>query len=200
MVTELSRVQRRQKQTRERIFRVAMELFQKKGFEQTTVSEITEAADIGKGTFFTYFPTKEAIFRQPGEMAIEAMTIAAQEGLEKDKPLAKTLKNVLTAFAEWHEANKALTRQMSKSSFMLSTDESASNKGRLLSLLMQLITTGQKNGEFNKKLDPQDAATVLAGMYFTVIAVWAHTEGRSLRDMIESSIDIILKGLLAGHE
>src|SRR5512145_2974577 len=102
MVTELSRVQRRQKQTRERIFRVAMELFQKKGFEQTTVSEITEAADIGKGTFFTYFPTKEAIFRQPGEMAIEAMTIAAQEGLEKDKPLAKTLKNVLTAFAEWH--------------------------------------------------------------------------------------------------
>jgi AcrR family transcriptional regulator len=197
MVTELSRVQRRQKQTRERIFRVAMELFQKKGFEQTTVSEITEAADIGKGTFFTYFPTKEAIFRQPGEMAMEAMTIAAQEGLDKGKPLASTLKNVLTAFAEWHEANKVLTRQMSKSSFMLSTDDSSSNKGRLLSLLMQLITMGQNNGEFNKKLDPQDAATVLAGIYFTVIAAWAHSEGRSLRDMMESSMDMVLKGLLA---
>ena len=192
----LTRTQKRQAATREKIFRVAMELFTKNGFENTTVSEITEAADIGKGTFFTYFPTKEAIFRQPGELAMENMTLAAEQGLNAGKPIAKILKSVLTASADWHEENKTITRQMSKSNFSFSTDTS-SNKGNLLTLLVRLIAEGQKSGEFNKKVNAQDAALVLAGTYFTVITMWSHSEGRALREWLESSVDVILKGLSA---
>ena len=192
----LTRTQKRQAATREKIFRVAMELFAKNGFENTTVSEITEAADIGKGTFFTYFPTKEAIFRQPGEMAMESMTLAAEQGLNAGKPIAKILKNVLTASADWHEENKFITQQMSKSNLSFSTDTS-SNKGNLLTLLASLIAEGQKIGEFNKKVNAQDAALVLAGTYFTVIAMWAHSEGRALREWLESSVDVVVKGLSA---
>jgi AcrR family transcriptional regulator len=193
----LTRTQKRQKETKERIFRVAMELFKQKGFENTTVAEITEAADIGKGTFFTYFPTKEAIFRQPGEIAMEDMLLAAQDGLEKGKPVAKILKSVMTVSAAWHESNKAITQQMSKSSFVFSMDDESSNKGKLLELLSQLIVAGQKSGEFNSKINVQDAAIIIAGMYFTVIAFWAYSDNGSLRTRMESSVDVILKGLQA---
>lgn len=196
MPDTLTRTQKRQTATRERIFRAAMELFAQKGFENTTVAEITQAADIGKGTFFTYFPTKEAIFHQPGEMAMEKMAVIAQEGMDKGKPLAKILKNVLTASADWHEENKAITQQMSKSNLAISMDDS-SNKGKFLELLTRLVVAGQKSGEFNKKLNAQDVAVVLAGTYFTVLAFWAHSEGRTLREQMESSVDVVLKGLLA---
>src|SRR5437899_3870437 len=55
------RRERRRTETRERIFRAAMQLFAQHGFFSTTVEDITEAADVGKGTFFNYFPSKEHV-------------------------------------------------------------------------------------------------------------------------------------------
>ena len=51
------RRERRRLETRDRLYRAALELFGERGFLETTVEDITEAADVGKGTFFNYFPT-----------------------------------------------------------------------------------------------------------------------------------------------
>lgn len=85
---------------------------------------------------------------------------------------------------------------MSKSNLAISMDD-ASNKGKFVELLTQLVVVGQKNGEFNKKLNTQDVAVVLAGTYFTVLAMWSHNEGRALREQLESSVAVVLKGLRA---
>ncbi|PYP66429.1 MAG: hypothetical protein DMD36_17320 [Gemmatimonadetes bacterium] len=45
----------------------ALRLFKKRGFEATTVDEIAEQADVAKGTFFNYFPRKEAVFSHLAE-------------------------------------------------------------------------------------------------------------------------------------
>src|SRR5271170_4822399 len=55
------RRERHRAETRERIFRAALRLFAERGFLETTVEDITEAADVGKGTFFNYFRTKEHV-------------------------------------------------------------------------------------------------------------------------------------------
>jgi AcrR family transcriptional regulator len=192
---DLTRTQKRQKETKERIFRVAMELFAEKDSKHT-VAEITATADIGKARFHL-LPHQEAIFRQPGEMAMNNMRLAAQEGLGNGQQLAQILKNVLTASAEWHEANKSITQQMSRLSFSFPLDAESSNKGKLVELLTQLIRAGQQKGEFDHTLNAQDAAIVLAGTYFTVIDIWAGLEGYNLRDRMESAADVILNGLLA---
>src|ERR1700694_4217732 len=61
VAAETSRRQRRREETSEKLFVAAMELFSRKGFAQTTVEDITKAADVGKGTFFNYFPSKEHV-------------------------------------------------------------------------------------------------------------------------------------------
>ena len=53
-----SRRERRREETRQRLIEAALALMQQKPFEQVTVEEITELADVAKGTFFTYFPPK----------------------------------------------------------------------------------------------------------------------------------------------
>jgi len=60
MVAE-KRVQRRVLATRQRLVKSALALFAKRGIYETTVEDITEAADVGKGTFYEHFSSKVAI-------------------------------------------------------------------------------------------------------------------------------------------
>lgn len=55
------RRERKRRQTRGRIEHAAMVLFLDRGFDQTTIEDITEAADISKRSFFDYFPSKEEV-------------------------------------------------------------------------------------------------------------------------------------------
>src|SRR5262249_43771945 len=53
--------ERKKQRTREAIATVALALFAERGYQQTTVAEIAEAAEVSKGTLFAYFPSKEEI-------------------------------------------------------------------------------------------------------------------------------------------
>jgi AcrR family transcriptional regulator len=55
------RRERKRRQTRERIEQAAMTLFLERGFDATTIEDITEAADVSKRSFFDYFPSKEEV-------------------------------------------------------------------------------------------------------------------------------------------
>lgn len=57
----LNRTEARQRQTRIRLREVAYDLIAAQGVDATTIQAITEAADIGFGTFYNYYPTKEAL-------------------------------------------------------------------------------------------------------------------------------------------
>ena len=53
--------ERKKQKTRETIVTVALELFAQRGYEQTTVGEIAEAAEVSPRTIFSYFQSKEDI-------------------------------------------------------------------------------------------------------------------------------------------
>lgn len=55
------RRERKRRQTRERIETMALKLFLERGFDNTTIEDITEAADVSKRSFFDYFPSKENV-------------------------------------------------------------------------------------------------------------------------------------------
>src|SRR6516162_2099426 len=73
------RRERRKVETRRQIFQAAMKLFEKKGIFNTTVEEITQAADVGKGTFFNYFPSKEAILSALAERQLGVINNALEK-------------------------------------------------------------------------------------------------------------------------
>ena len=54
---------RRQRKTREAIFKAFIELLSKKHFNQITVGEIIEKADVGRATFYAHFETKDFLLK-----------------------------------------------------------------------------------------------------------------------------------------
>lgn len=53
--------ERKKQRTREAITRAALELFAERGYQETTLTDIAEAADVSTRTIFAYYPNKEEI-------------------------------------------------------------------------------------------------------------------------------------------
>ena len=69
---------RRAAETRVRLFRSALELIAERGLPNVTVEDITEAADVGKGTFFNYFASKEHVLGVMAEIQLSKVKQAAE--------------------------------------------------------------------------------------------------------------------------
>ena len=73
---------RRQKKTREAIFKAFIELLSKKQYHQITVGEIIERADVGRTTFYAHFETKDFLLKALCEELFCHIFDAAEEGRE----------------------------------------------------------------------------------------------------------------------
>lgn len=72
------RRERRKAETRARLIHAARRLFASQGVEATAISEITEAADVGFGSFYNYFEGKDAVVAA----VAEAVAVEAGEAIE----------------------------------------------------------------------------------------------------------------------
>ncbi len=56
------RAARQREETRARILEAALEVFASRGYHATSVSDLVEAADVARGTFYLHFESKQAVF------------------------------------------------------------------------------------------------------------------------------------------
>jgi AcrR family transcriptional regulator len=59
--TEGTRMQKRARKTRKKLKKAALDVFSEKSVDAATVEEITEKADVGKGTLYQHFADKGPI-------------------------------------------------------------------------------------------------------------------------------------------
>ncbi len=72
-----------QKSTRERILEAALDIFSSKGYHETRLDDIVEAAHISKGSIYFYFPNKERLFLALVDQFADLIERRATEAIER---------------------------------------------------------------------------------------------------------------------
>jgi AcrR family transcriptional regulator len=182
-----SRRERRSAELRERLFRSALALFASKGYAETTVEDITEAADVGKGTFFNYFPSKEHILMAFGEMQLAKLESVINEARQSDQPMADVLRNLVLRMTEEPIRNPAIVRAL-----LLANLSSVPVRGAMLG---RLIRHGQERGEIRTDLPAEEIAQVWRQMVFGTLMFWSLLGDGTLPARIETAVHLLWDGI-----
>ena len=82
---------RKKNETRQALRDAAHRLFAEKGFSQTTIDDITEAADVSRRTFFRYYDSKDDLLRSDVTDLLPVMLAALRARRADEPPLAAIL-------------------------------------------------------------------------------------------------------------
>jgi AcrR family transcriptional regulator len=197
LVTPSDRRTRRSTEVRERLFRAALSLFAKKGYSETTVEDITNAADVGKGTFFNYFPSKDHILLAFGEMQYGKLQAAVEEARLTSTPMPIFLRSLGQRMTEEPTRNPAILRALLLA-YLSSTpvrEAMLDLQKRVLALHSEMIQLGQERGEIRDDLAPLEIAQVFRQTIFGTLLMWTLYADGSLLTRMESAFDVLWKGL-----
>jgi AcrR family transcriptional regulator len=77
---------RKRDRTRRALVNAAIDLFERRGYDGTTVADIAGAADIGTRTFFSYFASKEELLFPESDARVQAAVTAIANRKPADRP------------------------------------------------------------------------------------------------------------------
>lgn len=160
---------KRNNSKRDMILDAAYALFIKKGYWDTKIIDIAEAAGIGKGTVYEYFESKDEIIFELFKTKVAASYEHLPELLSKDIPCEAKIKEYLnielsnTARSTFNK--NFLTDLMMKSDAFRNPDLINSIMKLIrdkFSILHKIIEDGVRKGEF-RRMDPALAAIAVMG-------------------------------------
>jgi len=192
---------RRSAETRERLFRAALDLFARKGFTETTVEDITEAADVGKGTFFNYFPSKDHILLAFGEMQLAKLESAVREARASQEAMPHFLRSLGVRMTQEPIRNPGIIRALLQAYLSTTAVREAmlDLQKRIHALHTEIILLGQERGEIRRDLPATEMAHVFRQTIFGTLLFWSLHGDASLHARIESAFNVLWSGLAPRH-
>lgn len=183
---------RRKTELRARILRAALDLFARQGFFDTTIEQITEAADVGKGTFFNYFPTKEHALAGFGEMQVARVEAALAKARGSRKPVRQILRQLAHSLTEEPGRSQDLVRNLMVAN--LSSDPVRQlfrhNLARGRRRLGRLLSYGQQRGEIRRDRPPAELARAFQQLFMGTILLWAVHPSSPLASRVDPTFEL----------
>lgn len=196
MTGSLNRRERKKIHSKNAIVEAAVKMFGEKGYQETTVADIMHAADLGIGTFYNYFESKEDILKFQLSEIIMEINRSYQTLAGKERSAAENITEMFLLTA----------RILDERRFVLPLFLSAANRGAspkeyapdgqpaFRHMFEQMVAEGQANGEFRDDVPPQ----IVAEMFHSVFQAASFSRlSISFMDNIQFKLSLILDGIRA---
>ncbi|MGA3034162.1 MAG: TetR/AcrR family transcriptional regulator [Terracidiphilus sp.] len=195
----VGRRQRRSAETRVRLFRTALELIAERGLANVTVEDITEAADVGKGTFFNYFPSKDHVLGVMAEIQVGKVRQAAAQAAGIRQSIRGVLHRLVRRLAEEPGRSPRLARAFISS--FLGSDQVREivkrNMRQGRKTIAGVIELGQQRGEVRPELNKDKVAVQLVQAVMGTVLLWSLHEKPSLAKWMENSFEHAWRAIAA---
>lgn len=194
---ELTRRERKKEETKERILDAAFALFRKHGVAATTVEEISEKADVAKGTFFNYFPRKEAVFSYLSETWVAQAEEKLGDILARKGPVWTRVRDLFVDFASFYEQDRDLSKHMVMEWTRGMHDPDNALCRRWDALGERVVRELQAKGELRDDVDPARAHHVLGDVYHGTLVMWLESPEPPfpLKEELRKRLTLVMQGL-----
>lgn len=154
---------------REKILEAAKAAFSEKGFDGVSMEEIAQRAGVRKPLIYYYFPSKEVLFEEVWNRALEELENHIFKEVEGENYYIRKIKRFLRAYIDFVTSRKVLSKVIEKErANVLDETEEGDVWKRLkkrydnfLNRVAQLIEEGKKNDLINPEIDSQTAARLI---------------------------------------
>jgi AcrR family transcriptional regulator len=187
------RTQRRRQQTARQLLEAARGVLAQKGYHGTKIVDIARSAQVGVGTFYLYYPTKEALFLE----LVEDTVARLKNELDHVRatvldPIEQSRKRTLTFF-RFAQENRELFRIVfgHGASFH---DVVRRCQEQFIKDMQESLDVGTASGAFR---DGNSAiwAQALIGMSLQVVSWWIEQEDVPIEDVARSLSELALHGI-----
>lgn len=197
------RAARKREHRRRMVLDTALAVFSAKGYHQTRISDIIEAASIARGTFYLYFDSKNAIFHELLDLLLEQISenVVGVDLREGSPPIRDQLlvsvRRVLASFAE----NPALTKFVLREAVGIDAEVDKKLEdfyGQLHAWLSESLENGQRMG-LVRQLDTEPVAWCIIGSVkqFVQLVIDRPPGELDIDHLAEVILDLHLQGIQA---
>ena len=190
-------------QTRDRILNSARRLFADKGYQKTTVVDISKQAGLSEAALYEYFQGKEDLLHMIPDLWLSELL----RDLEDQLFGIQGANNKLRKYLWWYirrveqsplDAKIVYLFLKTNSNFM--TTDVYSNVKQLYSYLSDIFEEGRSSGEFKKNLNSRVARDIFVGTMDHIISRWLLKDmSYSLFENLESTFDLLIDAFKANH-
>lgn len=192
--------QKKALETREKLLKTSLDLFNKYGFEHVSVEQITKACNVSKGTFYTHFPSKYDVILEkfmeldqfystveknidPSLSASEKILFVYQQQMNYlTKVVGKDLlRTVYTA---------AMTNQVEQDHYLINPQR------KIFQIMNTYIEEGIRQGELRQDVSAPNIQAIIRRCMRANVYDWLiHSEDFDLASEMAQFTTIVLDGL-----
>ncbi|HBV95562.1 MAG: TetR family transcriptional regulator [Peptococcaceae bacterium BICA1-7] len=187
-----SRRERKKIQVKKNISDIALKLFLTKGFTDTTVAEIMEEADLGTGTFYNYFQSKEDVLKYCLAEKINEARHILEAIQQSHRGPSQKLSEILLAAGKNFEDNRQLINLYMQFHRQNHARRQSPHGPIFKEILVGVVVEGQEKGEFRKDIPTAIIIEMFMGLLQSTITSSLETP---FMDNLMHKLNIFLEGL-----
>ncbi|MEL6528323.1 MAG: TetR/AcrR family transcriptional regulator [Pseudomonadota bacterium] len=198
--SKVPRTERGRKTLRKLLDASAIE-FGEKGFHEASVSSITRRAGVALGSFYTYFDSKDALFRALVADMSATVQSSARAALSKDMGALKIEQAALTAFLQFAKEHREIYRIIDEAEFV----DPASYRRHYETIAGRIaarLEAGGKSGEFREDLGELEAWALMGMNVFVGLryVVWEDEAAPLSPEEVATAVNTLLAKGIAGED
>lgn len=197
------RAKAKRERRRRAVLDTALRVFSDKGYHDTRISDIIEAAGIARGTFYIYFDSKNAIFHELLDLLLEQIreNVVGVDLREGAAPIRDQLLVSVARVLEAFHQNPALARFVLREAVGIDAEidkKLESFYGHLHAWLSDSLENGQRIG-LVRQLDTEHVAWCIIGSVkqFLQLVLDRPREELDVDHLSQVILDFHLQGILA---
>ncbi|MEL6542776.1 MAG: TetR/AcrR family transcriptional regulator [Pseudomonadota bacterium] len=170
--------------------------FGEKGFHEASVSSITRRAGVALGSFYTYFESKDALFRALVLDMSENVRTSARSAIYEGMGAFDIERSALKAFLDFASEHKEVYRIIDEAEFV-DPESYRAHYETIAARIQERLRAGADAGEFRDDLGEVEAWAVMGMNVFIGLryAIWANeADALSHEDVAERANQLLKKG------